>query len=340
MDWALGIAVENGRLVVERFGRGGDFDIGDIAELGGSGVPTCSELVKHKGTLDFGSLKANKADEYLRALGFPLLKQSTNRHMVFAGEFDGVQVVIPALVMMRALFRPTKFLLPLMFRPQVMDRVRFLDFTRTPIEVVVDATWSGACRTGDEVRQCISWMTFFPSAIRLASSVHEFAMRGEIGMTMPNGSARATMAGLKIGGVLFVTEMRVVTVHADEEPILAASGCTRDFVLIDVCRDGPSKGSLSEISKIPIGQDGDLDVSDLEWTAIEPTLLAGQRRLGETINQRHLFDAILQKINFGTSWRALVPKSSSGNNARFAERSWSSRATLLPSLEILRNLRN
>ena len=139
---------------------------------------------------------------------------------------------------------------------------------------------------------------------------------------------------------LFVTEMRVVTVHADEEPILAASGCTRDFVLIDVCRDGPSKGSLSEISKIPIGQDGDLDVSDLEWTAIEPTLLAGQRRLGETINQRHLFDAILQKVNFGTSWRTLVPKSSSGNNARFAERSWSSRATLLPSLEILRNLRN
>lgn len=158
-------------------------------------------------------------------------------------------------------------------------------------------------------------------------------------MDMPHGNARATMAGVKVDGVLFVTEMRLIAVHADEEPIFAAAGCSRDFVLRDVCRDGPSKGSLTEISKIPNGQDGDLDVSDSEWKAIEPTLLKGQRRLGETINQRHLFDAITNKINFGTSWRKLVPKSATGNNARFAERSWRSRGTLLPSLEILRAMR-
>jgi hypothetical protein len=339
MDWALGIAVENGRLVVKGVGRGGDLEIGEIADLGKYGVPACSPSFKHKGTVEFDSLVAGDSDEYLRALAIPVPKNSANRHMVLKGKFDGVQVVIPALVLMRALFRPTKFLLPLMFRPQALDRVRFLDFSRAQTAVVVDASWSGAYRTGDEVRQCISWMTFFPSAIRFASSVHEFAMRGEIGMNLPHGSARATMDGLKVDGVLFVTEMRLITVYADEEPILAATGCSREFVLRDVCRDGPVMGSLAEINKVPNNKNGDLDVSDTEWNAIEPTLLKGQLRRRETVNQRHLFDAILKKINFGTSWRNLIPQSGSGNNARFAERSWQSRGTLLPSLEILRTMR-
>lgn len=339
MDWALGIAVENGRLVVEGIGREGDLKIGNIAELGTRGVPTCPQLVNHKGTLEFGSLVVGNAEEYLRALSLFIPKYSANRHMVLKGRFDGVQVVIPALVLMRALFRPTKFLLPLMFRAQALDRVRFLDFTRAPTQVVVDATWNGTYRTGDEVRQCISWVTFFPSAIRCASSIHEFAMCGQIGMDMPNANARATMDGLEIDGTLFVTEMKLIAVHAEEEPITAAAGCSRDFVLRDVGRGGSLKGSLTELSKIPNGQMGDLHVSDSEWEAIEPTLLEGQRRLRETINQRHLFDAIVNKINFGRSWRTLVPQSGTGNNARFAERSWRSRGTLLPSLEILRAMR-
>lgn len=339
MDWALGIAVENGRLVVEGIGRGGDLEIGDIADLGTCGLPTCSILVKHKGTLDFGSLVAGNADDYLSALGLSMQKQSANRHMVFVVEFDGVKAVIPALVLMRALFRPTRHFLPLMFRPQALDRVRFLDFARTPAEVVVDVNWSSFYRSGDEVGQCAEWMSFFPSAIRLAASIHEFAMRGEIGLTVPHGSARATMHGLKLDGVLFVTEMKLISVHANEEPILAAAGCSPDFKLRDVHWDGPSKGSLCEFGKVPSGKSGGLEVSDLEWMAIEPVLFQGGQRSRETINQRHLFDAILQKINFGTSWRKLVPQSGTGNNARFAERSWRSRGTLLPSLEVLRTMR-
>jgi hypothetical protein len=339
MDWALGIAVESGRLVVEGVRRGGDLEIGEIGDLGTCGVPAFSHPVKHKGTVEFDSLVAGDSDEYLRALAIPLPKNSVNRQMVLKGKVDGEHVAIPALVFMKALFRPTRFLLPMMFRPQALDRVRFLDFSRAQTAVVVDASWSGTYRTGDEVRQCISWMTFFPSAIRYASSIHEFAMRGEIGMSMPHGSARATMEGLKVDGVLFVTTMKLITVYADEDPILAATGCSREFVLRDVCRDGPILGSLAGIRKIPNHKNGDLDVSDSEWTAIESTLLKGQQRFRETINQRHLFDAILKKINVGTSWRNLVPQSGSGNNARFAERSWQSRGTLLPSLEILRTMR-
>ena len=129
MDWALGIAVKNGRLVVEGIGRGGDLEIGDIAGLGTSGVPACPQLVKHNGILEFGSFVVGNADEYLRAFSLSFPKHSGNRHMVLKGKFDGVQVVIPALVLMRALFRPTKFLLPLMFRAQALDRVRFLLWT-------------------------------------------------------------------------------------------------------------------------------------------------------------------------------------------------------------------
>lgn len=339
MNWALGIAVENARLVVEGIGRGGDLEIGDILDLGTCGVPTCSTLVKHRGTLDFGSLVAGSADEYLRALALHVPECATNRHMVLEGELDGVQVVIPALVLMRALFRPTKYLLPLMFRPQALDQVCFVDFERSPVDVVVHATWNGTYRAGNEVQQCVSWMTLFPSATRFAASIHACAMRGQIGMEVPQGSARVTMDGLKVDGVLFVTEMRVVTVRAGEEPILVATGCPREFVLRSVSRTGSSKGALTEIDKIPNGADGELSVSDSEWNLIEPTLLKGQRRLRETVNQRHLFDAILKKINFGTVWRALVPQTGTGNNARFAERSWSSRGTLLPSLEILRTMR-
>ncbi|SDP92872.1 Putative transposase of IS4/5 family [Rhodoferax sp. OV413] len=339
MEWAFGIAVKNGQLVVEGTSRDGDLEIGNLLELGTCGVPKCSQLVKHKGTLDFSALVAVNADEYLDALGLHAPQKLPNRHQVFECRFDGVRVVFPALVLMRALFRPNKFLLPVMFRPQALDRIRFLDYTRTPTEVVVDASWRGTYRSGEEVNQCISWMTLFPSAIRLASSVHEFAMRGEIGMSLPLGSARATMHGLNVGGILFVTEMKVMAVHANEDPIPGATGCSQDFVLRNVSYDGKLKSSLAEISKFPIGKNGELGVSDLEWTAIAPTLLKGQERAREILNQRHLFDAILQKINFCTSWRTLAPKSGTGNNARFAERNWRSRETLMPSLEILMTMR-
>lgn len=339
MDWALGIVVENGRLTVEGLSRGGDFTFGDIADLGTCGVPISSQLVKHKGTFEFSSFVAGSSDDYLKAMGLSIKEQSTNRHMVFEGEFDNVKTVIPALVFMRALFRPTRHFLPSMFRAQALDRVRYLDFSQYPVKVVMDVSCGGYSRSGIEVEQCAAWMSFFPSAIRLAASIHEFAMRGEIGMVMPYGSARVTMHGLKLDGVFFVTEMRVISVHADEEPILAAVGCSADFKLRDVNWNGNLKRSLTEVSKVPIINSGDLDVSDIEWTAIEPILLKGQRRNREKINQRHLFDAILQKINFGTSWKKLVSKSGNGNNARFAERTWRSRGTLLPSLGILMKMR-
>lgn len=339
MDWAFGIAVKNGRLVFEGTSRGGDLDVGELEELGSQGVPNCSLLARHKGKLDLMSLLPADANEYLNALGLHTAQGLPNRHQVYECQFDGVRVVVPALVLMRALFRPTRFLLPGMFRPQALDRIRFLDYTRTPNEVVVDARWCGWYRSGDDANQCISWMTFFPSAIRLASSVHEFAMRGEIGLSMPQGTARVTMHGKKLGGALFVTEMKVMLIHANEEPILAATGCSREIALRGVNRDGHSKDNLSEISKIPFTENGELDVSDSEWAAIEKTLLEGQEKNRVKINQRHLFDAILHKINNSISWRTLLPKSGSGNNARFAERTWRSRETLAPSLEILLAMR-
>lgn len=53
-------------------------------------------------------------------------------------------------------------------------------------------------------------------------------MHGQIGMDMPHGNAGATMARVKVDGLLFVTEMRLIAVHADEESIFAAAGCSRD----------------------------------------------------------------------------------------------------------------
>ena len=38
MEWALGIAVENGRLVVEGFGCGGEMEFGDISDLHGKKI--------------------------------------------------------------------------------------------------------------------------------------------------------------------------------------------------------------------------------------------------------------------------------------------------------------
>lgn len=342
MDWALGIVVENGRLAVQGINREGDLKTGRLTEVGVAGVPSCLKTTKRLGKLDFSSFAPVPAEDYLAAFDLKLPEGLENRHAVWESRLDGARIIVPSLVLMRAFFRPIKYLLPDMFRPHAMDKCCFVDFSQLPSKVIIESYWhsDGYMNGHGDINQPLSWMNFFPSAGKLAASVHQNAMLGNIGIEMPQGSARLTMHGVEVGDALFVTEVRIVSIHTDEQPIPEAVGHSKDIVFRGITDKGPSKGAVILTPKVLTGSDGRIEVTDPEWSAVEPLLLKGQMRRRESLNQRYLFDAILTKINSNVSWRKLVSKSGTGNNAQFAHRSWNSRGTFAPSLELLNKMRS
>src|SRR5664279_4900922 len=104
MDWALGIAVKNGRLVIEGINRGGDFEACALSMAGATGIPTCLQKTKKTGHLELSSFMASPADEYLDAFGLKIPSTAANRHEVWESSLHGMRILVPSLVLMRALF--------------------------------------------------------------------------------------------------------------------------------------------------------------------------------------------------------------------------------------------
>lgn len=220
--------------------------------------------------------------------------------------------------------------------------VSFVDFSHRPPRLTIDAYWrqEGYLIRHGEIEQPLSWMTFFPSANRMAASLHQSAMRGNLCMEMPQGNARMAMRGLDLKGSLMVTEIRIISVQTEESPISEAHGHSQFIKFREITDKSASSQTVLQIQEIPARSGGALELTDNEWDSVGPLLLKGQSTTHAKLNQRHLFEAILAKINSGISWRNLESRSGNGNNVQFAHRTWNARGTFEPALEALHSFRS
>jgi hypothetical protein len=283
--------------------------------------------------------RVTSSSDYLVVFGINECAPQPNLHTVYETWAKDTRVLVPALVLMRAFFRPAKYLLPEMFLPQALDRVRFLDLS-TPVPRVefLRTTWRNLGDKYGDVSTPIAWMSSFPSAIAFAASVHEYAMEGRLAVKLPNARVKLAFHGQLERSTLFATNAELLEILATERPLDWAA--THPRLVFRRATHVPTAQSQVLRVTLPRRPDGAVDVSDDEWRLIEPLLCQPERaRRSRQHHPRQLFDGVLRKLVLGTAWRNTPYVVGSATNALFAYRQWNRSGALQAALFVLRRCR-
>ncbi len=341
MDWALGLSPGGNGLQVDLLSADGQVTVQDVAALIKVGIPlpTKRERISVEG--DNAAWGTVSADDYLAAFGIVVPEDAVNQHQVFCLKVKKVTVHVPALVLMRAFFKPVKQLLPRMFRPANIDEFSFVDYSSCPPVVVID---EAEClrqitivKQGDRQDAYINWLQTSKSARNSAQSVHANCISGKIGLSLPSGNARIVFHGLLRNGQLFATQAVLVSITVDKGDSI--TGTEEQFILHSMA-DAERKPSASVLHlKIALRSDGESCVTDQEWSEIEPMLAAKSSGSKVLHSQRELLDSILFKLAHNRPWKKVPCTSGATVDLVSAFRRWVTSNRLQPALEYLMAVR-
>jgi len=332
MNWAIGIGTQDGKLAAGIAAASGEVRLKRLDALIEEGIPAPSVRQKKVGLItNLKTWQLVAPDEYIAAHGLDTQQALMSRHQIFEFKVRDTIVQVPALVLIRALFYPAKQLLPTMFGPQALDAIGFLDDDVLHIEksrTHVNYHWAN-----EIVVSQLRWLYAFPSANRSAHSVHEHALRGIIGLTLPDAVITLAASGKKLGSTYFATEVRISKIVAQEASFSHVTSLPATII------EASNSLSIPADETIPL-RDGSSDLSDDEWALVAPILLSKSNHRFR-LSQRDLFDAILTKLSTGTPWRKLSLRSGTYVHASQAYRVWKSEyGTFGPALEMLKRLRS
>lgn len=334
MEWVTGIEVENGKLVATFVDREGNVGTRELQELATLGVPTSPGLLRKDGiTTNLQEWRMVPATEYLLAHNALSCAAAQSRHQVYEFQVRQTKFQVPALVLMRALFYPGKHLLAAMFRPQGLDNLGRLEGDSLHLlQGLVRARGTGGYKWDNQaVRSRLRWMYVYPSAYRMAHSVHEHAMHGHIGITLPATTIQAVVTGKKDGDTYYVTDMAIRKIEPHEQAFDHLQPASSEVV-----QDRERPSMLTNVASDSVYSS---PLSDKEWDAIQPILVPNSIHRC-MLPQRDLLDAVLFKLQTGTPWRKLLCKSGTYENAAQAYRTWKQRGTFGPAIEMLQMMRS
>lgn len=321
MDWATGLVFQNGKLMAEFSDSSGRKTVADLPSLAAHGLPS-SATHRRKVSTDFYTWKSVSSVLYLTAFSLP--QHNTASHQFFQFDDDGVEFFVPALALMRAFFRPAKFVLPEMFLPHGIERV-CTPGNQEHCEIIAEGDWSSRFRTMHRASGFLplSWLYSFPSAREMAGSLHGNALAGRVGMSLPKAKVQAAAHGLQIGKAFYVTELRLVSLDALESPYdFAETHCTTIPFLSakNPCPDGKPSEPLHDAA-IRTHPDGGFLTSDEEWKVLEP-VLATNPHPRQTHDVRRLLDGIVEKVGTGVAWRKMRCPTGTWGTASSALQRW------------------
>lgn len=229
MDWVESLALGDGDMVAVTTGLSHQRSEIPLEQLCDRGLPTSTEH-RFRRKVDLSTFKLVDSAEYLAAFGLPA--DAGQRHAVFEAETSVGTLVVPALAWIRAFFVPNAQVLGEVFRPQFLERHWYYDFdsgmARQASGVALGRP--GSRKAYGNYPEIYTWMISHPSALRMAGSVHQAAMRGELGIALPAGSARLTVTGRfdkprkwrRAARKFFVTSVTVTELIPSDSPLFAA----------------------------------------------------------------------------------------------------------------------
>lgn len=342
MDWARKIRVSDGELMAEIEVGDGRLDLTALTELAKRGTPALHPTVRKQLNVRFEDFVHCSSHEYITQFGKSEAERHEDYHRVYRVLSGGKCYLVPALVMLRALFRPNSTLLPLMFAPNALERTCRLDCSGEEVHVIVDAPWTNGhdARGRSDWETPLRWMMLHPSARRMADSVHQHAMSGRIAVDLPEGNLEVVFAGVQGASAVLVTEVRILAVTPLDMPDLPVVTWAPRFEYVN--RSWAVGRNLRESvsADVPLRVDGTHELTDEEWIVIGP-LLVGQYKKHPTFQhcQRKLLDGILGKLATGKSWRESSYKVGDWRNAATSYRRWTSSGTFSEAMQALRSMR-
>ena len=334
MAWATGVSFNGLTWEAHFLEPDGTTSVGPLTRLASDGVAVESGRCRQQIDTDFGTWERVPAADYREALGIASQPDKAVNDVVFQIRHSRGRIVIPALVLIRAFFRPGREFIPELFRPQALSRIGHLADSATGPDIVLYG-WNSSHRAkgyGD-LKAPLRWLYCFPSAFGMTHSVFEYAKRGTIGLDLPSGSAQMRVEGIERNGVLWSTAVRVSHVWTYEEPYEFAKNVLKTFTFWSPSRRGSQFGDYGSIRR---RSDGHLATSPEEWAAIQPIL---NPRRSTRHDPRLIFDGILTKLDDKTPWAKTHYPVGTYMNAVHAFRKWVTLGTFVPALAELNRLR-
>jgi hypothetical protein len=346
MEFATNLAFENLRLTVYSVDQDGTTSSFPLSDLHKRGLPNCKKPARRRIETDLSEWKLIDGQAYLDAFGFKNIRVDDVNHQFFEVKSDRRTHVVPALALLKAIFRPTKYFLPEMFWAHAMDRQCRLKFSPEGASVEIDAKWASRLAASEcrDWSSLFMWMIAYPSANSMAGSVHAQAMEGRFGLELPSAEMRIVLRGLTVGTTMFVTDVFIVEITPQDEPTFALQGWGPVITLFD--RKVPAGkqgdfGSRTSQFVVPRHANGAIDITDAEWAAIEPIIVGSQKKQRSfELSQREVLNGVLLKLVTGTPWKEVPYTAGNWLNASSALRRWSLRGTFSTILSVLAESRN
>lgn len=343
MEWLLGLRRSFGATEARILNVDGGVDRVQLSELHRRGSPSIKAEVKLRGEVNLRTLLPTDAGPELQRLGLKLPPSEANQHQAFETEVDGQVVVLPTLLLMRALFAPAKFFLPAVFQAQALDYLTWLTPTEAGFRMVIDANWYRTAVFTSNIRDCAPvfiWLRSCRTAEAMVSSIHRNSLGGAVALDPPEATVDVKLAGVPLGRRLLVTELRLMKLAANEAPSLVVEGFSPSVPYAARVVSGKRLGErVAPRTDIPAHPDGTYEISDSEWEELRPTF-ASKYPGRVVLDQRRILDGVLRKLATGLPWRSMTYSVGDWKNAAFACHHLKKRGRLEGFLSQLRDLRS
>lgn len=270
------------------------------------------KAIRARGKTSFSDWrKMNQAElvATAQALGFDYVR-CQHTHYIF--ESGGKSYIVPAGVLLLAMFRPFHGIARFLFAPQGLDNLCMPHGNLKNPEVLFFGSPRSA--TGMQLHNAqgivnsLSWMQSFPSGRQMWSSVLEFSKQGQLNLTLPKANIQYFCIGHELSlGPIYIREIRIRLLEAEELPFESFSNHSRLIEFERVLHKLHNPKSILRHpgdTSIPL-RNNESKLTDAEWSELKYIVLYRIRENGN-VRTRRVMDLILEKLSKGLIWSGVA----------------------------------
>ena len=344
VELVVGVGFEGKELCAYAVNREGESSHFPVEDLYRRGMLDGSRQYFKRISTNYCEWELVSPTEYLQAFGFSVPASVPVEHQFYEFTAEDTRFVVPALLLMREVFRPCKFLLAEMFRPHAFEMTTSFEVSPDGTTAVqINAGWatSHLSRKQSDWTAAVAWMRTHPSAKKMVSSVHLHALSGTVGLDLPLAKCQMICRGLRLKNTLFVTDLVLTTVSPlDVSELVVVQPLSTLQLHANAPGCGAGQGRVDSSLKVPARFDGGVVLTDSEWELVEPVLMSNRKcKHSFKLDPRLLLDGILEKLASGNPWRTAQYRVGTWGNARTAFRDWSLRGVFIEVIHLLETTR-